>query len=174
MGWSHTYGASKSEVIADITADYTGGSGASFKKLKHCVRGNTVYAVVEMTRGEKVERFIAVYLLSKSRGVGWGYKDMDEGAHPYYYNCPLAYLDMCTAPMNESSAKWREKVRAYQAIHGRKLAVGDKVKLTNGWEVEIESVKPLRCMYAGLVYKFSRKSLAAAACVAAATEAATA
>lgn len=158
MGWSHTYGASKTDIIEEVTSSYTGASGTTFKKLKHCVRGNAVYAVVEMVRDGKTERFIAVYLLSKS-DVGWGYKAMDEGCHPYHYACPVTYLDLCTEPMNDYSAKWREKVRYFNKVHNCKLAVGDKVLLTNGWTVEITSVKPLRCSYNGSNYKLARKLL---------------
>ena len=35
----------------------------------------------------------------------------DESMHPYYYTCPLSYLDL--AP--EQSADWRAGVRAYHA-----------------------------------------------------------
>jgi len=160
MGWSHTYGASKSDVINEVTRDYTGASGTTFKTLKHCARGNALYAVTETVREGKTERFVAVYLLSKNPNVGWGYKAMDEGMHPYYYGCPVGYLNLCTEPMNDSSAKWREKVRARAATRGRKLAVGDKAELTNGWTVEITGLKPLSCSYKGITYKLSRKMLA--------------
>jgi hypothetical protein len=161
MGWSHTYGADKADIIAELTRGYTGASGTTFKTLKHCARGNVLYAVTEMVREGKTDRFIAVYLLSKNRDVGWGYKAMDDGMHPYYYDCPIGYLDMCSPPMNKGAADYRAKVRAHHAVHGRKLSIGEMVKLSNGWTVEVVSLKPLKCKYAGTVYKFSRKSLVA-------------
>src|SRR3546814_16245151 len=55
-------------------------------------------------------RYIRCDLLECSGGQ-WGYKPLDESMHPYYYSCPLSYLDL--AP--EQSADWRAGVRAYHA-----------------------------------------------------------
>ncbi len=49
--------------------------------------------------------------LLQSSGGKWGYKAMDESMAPYYYSCPLRYLDMA----KELSPGWREKVRAHHA-----------------------------------------------------------
>lgn len=79
-----------------------------------------LWSVVELTA--KVEgvhrdlapgqslRYIRCDLLERS-GNQWGYKPLDESMHPYYYSCPLSYLDL--AP--EQSADWRAGVRAYHA-----------------------------------------------------------
>ena len=79
-----------------------------------------LWSVIEMTA--KVEglhhdlapgqslRYIRCDLLEGS-GRQWGYKPMDESMHPFYYSCPLSYLDL--AP--EQSAQWRAGVRAYHA-----------------------------------------------------------
>ena len=87
--------------------------------IVHTVRGNVLWSVVRVTAkqagvlnlaaGESTT-YIRCNLLQRS-GDEWGYKPMDESMHPYYYSCPLRYLDM--APMR--SAKWREGVRAYHA-----------------------------------------------------------
>ena len=53
-------------------------------------------------------RYIRCDLLERSGGQ-WGYKPLDESMHPYYYTCPLSYLDL--AP--EQSADWRAGVRAF-------------------------------------------------------------
>ena len=95
-----------------------------------------LWSVVELTA--KVEgvhrdlapgqslRYIRCDLLERS-GNQWGYKPLEESMHPYYYSCPLSYLDL--AP--EQSADWRAGVRAYHArrrthgCHGtRRGAVG--------------------------------------------------
>lgn len=39
----------------------------------------------------------------------WGYKPMGESAFPYFYDCPLKFLDM--APV--ANAEWREEVKKY-------------------------------------------------------------
>jgi hypothetical protein len=61
----------------------------------------------DLAPGES-RRYIQCDLL-KGGGNGWGYKSMDESMHPYYYSCPLSYLDL--AP--EQCAEWRQKVREY-------------------------------------------------------------
>lgn len=52
----------------------------------------------------------------------WGYQDMCESMHPFYYSCPLKYLDMVPVACEE----WREGVRAYrqrqiEKRHGKQL-----------------------------------------------------
>jgi hypothetical protein len=63
-------------------------------------------------------RYIRCDLLERS-GNQWGYKPLDESMHPYYYSCPLSYLDL--AP--EQSADWRAGVRAYHARRRTPTAV---------------------------------------------------
>ncbi|MCS7637428.1 hypothetical protein N0390_33235, partial [Pseudomonas aeruginosa] len=93
---------------------------ASVKVIAHALRGNVLWSVTEVTA--KVEgvhrhlapgqslRYIRCDLLERSGGR-WGYKPLDESMHPYYYTCPLSYLDL--AP--EQSTDWRAGVRAYHA-----------------------------------------------------------
>lgn len=60
---------------------------------------------------QPTERWIGCDLLEYSkRDEGWGYKDMDESMHPYYYSCPLSYLDMVPVVGSE---EWRQGVREY-------------------------------------------------------------
>lgn len=151
MGYGFKAGASKADAVAEVIAPCSGEDGAGEKTIAHCVRGNSVYAVREYTKGDKTIRYVMVALLAKSKGFGWGYKAMEEASGPYYYACPVSYLDMCTEPVNEYSAKWRDKVRARAAL--RKVSVGDKVNLANGWLVEITGLKPLRCSHEGRNYK---------------------
>jgi len=119
MGWLFNCTASKQDIIHKLTKPFEG-KEASSKTIAKCVLGNVMWSVVEMTA--KVDgvcslaagqplRFIALHLLKKSRDSGWGYKDMCESMGPYYYNCPLGYLDM--AP--EQCPEWRAKVRAWHA-----------------------------------------------------------
>jgi hypothetical protein len=92
--------------------------------LAHCVRGNILWTV---QKWEDRDAFIGCYILMgpvKGNGddpYACGYKDMSEEMHPYYYNCPVKYLDM--AP--EVCPEWREKVRAIAARKSTKLEVGD-------------------------------------------------
>lgn len=63
--------------------------------------------------------FVALLDKRASNGwTGWGYKDMDEGMHPYTYDCPLRIVDRADADGpadNEDGKNWRSMVRAYHA-----------------------------------------------------------
>ncbi|WP_061291946.1 hypothetical protein [Azotobacter vinelandii] len=63
-----------------------------------------------LERGQSV-RLINCDLI-ECRNGRWGYKDLGEACHPYYYSCPLAFLDL--APVVKSQA-WRRGVREYHA-----------------------------------------------------------
>lgn len=114
------YADTRSRVITDLTQvdenDYR-----RIESLKHTLRGNVLWSVVKVTI-KKVKDdnpnfeykagdsylFIACYLLARVGGR-WGYKEMDESMHPYYYTCPLSYLDM----VPEVCSEWRANVRKY-------------------------------------------------------------
>jgi hypothetical protein len=108
MGWFYTYGASRQDIIRELTEDHRDTTG--FHTLAKFSNGFTqLYAVHEYRTAQgETKRFIGVYLLQRS-SEGWGYKPMEEEMHPYFYGCPLKYLDM--APV--ACAEWREKVKAY-------------------------------------------------------------
>jgi len=57
--------------------------------------------MLALMRGEREERY----------GYRWGYNELDEAMEPYYYSCPLKFLEM--AP--ETSPEWRKLVRGWHA-----------------------------------------------------------
>ena len=129
------------------------------KTLKSCWTGNNLWAVQECTKGEYAgQRFIALYLCKFYKDEG-GYKDVDESAGPYYFNCPLAYLDMVPDPGGYAT-EWRANVRKYWADRNRKLVEGQRIKLygkeytvgvvRNGkqrvWDYDVEYTLPKRMM----------------------------
>ncbi|MAY25020.1 hypothetical protein GXC69_12255 [Candidatus Macondimonas diazotrophica] len=87
--------------------------------IAHALRGNVLWSVVRITAkqagfmklaaGDSIN-VIRCDLLQGSGGE-WGHKPLDESMHPYYYSCPLRYLDM--APVQ--SPEWREGVLAHHA-----------------------------------------------------------
>ncbi|HBP5283218.1 MULTISPECIES: hypothetical protein [Pseudomonas] len=118
MGWLFS-SRTRSELIQDLIRPEDT-ARASVRVLVHALRGNVLWSVTEVTAktegvhpdlapGESV-RYIRCDLLQRSGGE-WGYKAMDESMAPYYYSCPLRYLDMA----RELSPGWREKVRAHHA-----------------------------------------------------------
>lgn len=110
MGWDFGSETTKEALVAYLTRDRLNGSGGS-RTLKHSLRGNVLWCVKQTySMGYCVsETYIACFLLAKQRGGAYGFNGMDEGMHPYYYDCPLSFLDM--APV--LSQAWRDKVRAW-------------------------------------------------------------
>ncbi|MBB1606112.1 MULTISPECIES: hypothetical protein [unclassified Pseudomonas] len=118
MGWLFS-SRTRAELIRDLTQPEDQ-ARARVHVIAHTLRGNVLWSVTEVTAktegvhpdlapGESM-RYIRCDLLQR-RGGEWGYKAMDESMAPYYYSCPLRYLDMA----KELSPGWREKVRAHHA-----------------------------------------------------------
>jgi len=123
MGWLMKRGYTRSMMIDHLTRAEES-EKTRYTTITHCLRGNVLWSVAEIT--SKVDglrlvdttlaigqskRFIACHLLARSE-YGWGYKDMEESMHPYYYTCPIKYLEMVPVACKE----WREKVYEY---HGK-------------------------------------------------------
>lgn len=175
MGYFSTCGASKADIVKEITQDSPRHQASDWsnaeqkivqldyevesKTLTKRVISSVLWTVQEVTRhypgqAPKSERFIGCYLLSKHRDGDWGYKPMDESVHPYYFSCPLAYLGM----VPEQNKEWREKVREWHNKQNRKLEVG-KSYFLNGCripEVCISSLKPLRGIYNGHLFRLKK------------------
>ncbi|MDR0458503.1 MAG: hypothetical protein LBH10_05705 [Burkholderiaceae bacterium] len=126
MGWTYIDGATRADVICELTRREDSHS-VSAQVIAHALRGNVLWTVCVLTAKHdsaiaglaagQSTRFIGCNLLARD-STGWGYKDMAEAVHPYYYTCPLSYLDM--AP--EASHSWRAGVRAYHASGCRDVA----------------------------------------------------
>lgn len=164
MGWDFTSGATKKDIIHERTQPYED-ANVRLNTLVHCVRGNCLWMVKEVLKKKtnEVERFIELDLLEKNKGEnweGWGYKDMDESMGPYYYSCPVEYLDMVPVVACQS---WRDLVREHAAKQARKLELGATYSLTEGCTpktLRIVSLKPLRGYSAdGRLYRTSKKYL---------------
>jgi len=127
MGWYFSR-QTRDQLISELIEPQESERARS-EVLAHTLRSNVLWWVVRVTAkqagvldlavGESTT-FIRCDLL-KGSGGEWGYKPMDESMHPYYYSCPLRYLEM--APVR--SAEWREEVRAHheQRRAKRKAAV---------------------------------------------------
>jgi len=159
MGWLMTQGASKSDVIREQTKPQENDK-TKWTCLAHCLRGNVLWTVWEIFRKEtdESERFIACYLLRKDEDYGWGYKDMEESMHPYYYSCPMKYLKMVP---EVGCQEWRDIVLKEVSKRQRKVEVGEIYTLPNCNipYITITKVRPLRGDYLGTTYKIRRKQL---------------
>lgn len=115
MGWLFSH-RSRSELIHHLVQPQDC-QAAHVETLTYTLRGNVLWALVKITAKEpnrlnlvpgESRTYIGCTLLQRYRNE-WGYKSMDESVHPYYYSCPLSYLER--APTQ--SPEWRERVRAY-------------------------------------------------------------
>ena len=121
MGWYFSR-QTRDQLIRELTTPQENEHFCS-EVIAHALRGNVLWSVVRVIpkqagafdlKEAESTTFIRCDLL-KGSGGEWGYKPLDESMHPYYYSCPLGYLEM--APVR--SEAWREGVRAY---HRRRCA----------------------------------------------------
>lgn len=128
MGWLFKAGQSRQDLIAERTQGWerTNNDGTSIKLscLAHCYRGGifsgvlwSVWERTFTTNDQQVElpqRWIICDLLRCVSGE-WGYKDIDESMHPFFYSCPLGYLDIVPIEEFGGNAEWRSLVRKHHA-----------------------------------------------------------
>jgi len=125
MGWLFTLGIDRRTLISERVEGWerTLDNGVVVKSvcLAHCYRGNSftgvLWSVWERTfanhNGDdkyQTQRWIQCDLLRYQRDYGWGYKDMEESMHPYYYSCPLKYLEMVPIDQYGGNEEWRQIV----------------------------------------------------------------
>jgi hypothetical protein len=125
----------RADMVRHLNADLP-----EFSKLiKARTVGNNHWQAIEYINaaGENV-RYIALALIRHSREAGgYGYKSMDETSGPYYYNCPLNFLEGLSSPIGYA-ADWREKVRAYHAEKKSRPLFRPGLKMSyNGWIFEL-------------------------------------
>jgi len=136
MGW--TFDAkptTKADFIARLRRDYESGGHTV---LDHKVVGKECWWLLQLsaTSRDAGRVIIAVDLLDRHGGC-WGSKGMDESVHPFFYACPLSWLDR--APVE--NADWRAGVRKWHAdraaIKSRRkaLAVGVAYRVPEGWKI---------------------------------------
>ena len=86
--------------------------------------GRHLWTVYETPEGVRV---LILDLIEKRGDRDWGYKTMDEGMHPYTYDCPLALLALLGEPRNEDAKNWRKNVLAQHVASVRTYMAGDEV-----------------------------------------------
>jgi len=113
MGFDFTRNATKDDIVRLITTRVL-----DFQYTRQILRHHlteeqhemVLWTVEEFAYHTLLEkkRFIGCYLLQPS-SYGWGYKMMFESIHPYFYSCPVEYLDMVPVACQE----WRERTLAF-------------------------------------------------------------
>ncbi len=102
MGWDFIHGATKKDVIAELT-----GYDSCLKHELIRERGELCLWMLTRLTDDRV--IIAVALLEEHR-IGWGYKLIDESMGPCYYSCPVDFVHEATTPYNDYAKVWRENV----------------------------------------------------------------
>lgn len=163
MGWLFKHGATRRDIIEEVTGPQTNEAGHKWNTIKRAAVGNNLWAVIEHAEPNgKTDRYIMLFKLAKSR-EGWGYKDIGEDCGPYEHDCPLSFFDLAPLADDDKSyaRDWRERVRQAHARRNQKLTVGQTVKLTNGQTVRISKLKPLLAQdtTTNRLYRIPRKML---------------
>jgi len=129
MGYLFPYGATRKDIIDDRCASWKWPK-ASYQTITKCCRGNVLWRVVEIYMKDTghFERYIACDLLASNNG-DWGYKDMTEEDHPYYYSCPVSYLEGTRV----FSTEWREGVKEDAARRKARIQKRNALKKRRGW-----------------------------------------
>jgi len=144
MGWLYLYecdtkASIREHILRDLTSDNEHGTR---RVLKHRTVGNHLwlaYESVPKSPEYKPVRCVVLCLLAKDKGH-WGYKDMDETMHPYFYDCPNAIVEATGPTTHEQALKWRAKVDEYHAQKKAKRELFKKVKV--GVVVELKGCTP--------------------------------
>lgn len=120
MGWtSAPTWKTKRDVINAILRECYGATSQVIE-TKSTASGLWVLA---RPKGGPVQ--IDLWVIETHSAGNSAYKGMTESMHPYFYDCPLAFLD--EAP--EACAAWRAEVRAQHARKGITFANGDDVTI---------------------------------------------
>ncbi len=170
MGWTFTMDKDKAGMVEELLA---GARRPGNHLVAHRVIGNTLWTVedLEQSEGRRL-KVIGCYRLAKEKGYGWGYKAMDEGMGPCYYDVPLKFLELQPNPLNRYSEEWRAKVVAYHASKtaqrelARNIVAGCRITLKpeygKGMTLEVISVegKKIRARANGLTYRVAPRMVA--------------
>ena len=149
MGWTHCFtspyavwknggtvmppASRQKEIDRMLTwesKDKDGNILSTHKVLKSSMVGAVYYAAVTTEKpGKETEVWAAVFLTCgrvKHDGCIWGYKDMDETMHPYYYDCPASILALLTPTDSKCANEWREGCRRKIAERAERRKNGPK------------------------------------------------
>lgn len=129
--------STKEELVTEMSRDCS-----THIVLKSSFRGKCrLWQVLE--HRETGVRHIRVTVMKSHRGEGVEYNTLHEDMGPYYYDCPLKYLEMVPVANEE----WREEVRkAAGKKQDPKPVIGTQVKLIDcislhGKDIGGETVK---------------------------------
>lgn len=157
MGWTSLgSGYDRRDAIDAARRELSWGQDCAVERS--CLKGNIMWSVVRCAS----DRTIVVCTMLEGPTGGWAWKHVDETMGPVYHSCPVSYLDASDDPTEVYAIRWRENVREEAKRKGRKLTVGEVVKLIGARipEVRITSLRPLQGAYGCNLYRIPRRLLA--------------
>ena len=158
MGWDYIH--KPSDVKGYLISNFTFETPSAINKCLDIKIVNVKEAYLAVERKVKDTNIRSVFcvviimnfLKNKTERFNFGYKSMNEGMYPYYYNCPESILNQLTEPYNDGSKLWREKchyvIEAKNRIKEDVIVEVEKpIKFSNGMEYSkflIRSLKPFK------------------------------
>ncbi|MEW5934772.1 MAG: hypothetical protein AB1816_14450 [Bacillota bacterium] len=151
MGWMFVEKV-PGQSIREFFTEEMGGrySDGSVGRVLDCAVVNMTEAYIAYERAwpdgrREVSAIVCLLVFRPRDEFNFGYKDMGEEMHPYYYNCPERILKLLTPTDNKNALEWRQKcwenLRARQARpklrKGMVIRFEEPVRFRNG-DVESE------------------------------------
>lgn len=107
--------------------------------LKSSMVSSIYYAAVRRTDKKTNESKVVAYIFvtygrdKRDPYFNFGYKDMDETIHPFYYDCSKGILDLLDETEDEMAITWRNLCRKNLIEKKKKswlkeLSIGEKIK----------------------------------------------
>jgi len=120
MGWDFGSYESKQEFVDSLTQSYED-EGAFYTCMEHKSYSGVMWSVWQRLdkKSGKASREIWCDLI-KGSAPHFGHKAMSESMGPFYYSCPLEYLDLVPDPESKYSKGWRDEVRKFHAQRSEK------------------------------------------------------
>ena len=164
MGWTY-FQTDRAGLVRELS-DINSGRVLSSK----WAGWNKLWMLVEQTfigpdeTGETcshVRRFIVLNLVQSIPAHGeWGYKTVEESSGPVEVDAPLSWLSQVTAPHNEWSKEWRQRVRDYHRKRGTGVQIKPGMLVSyRGNPVVVANARPLTVHMDGYVYRVKRSAI---------------
>ena len=138
MGWTfykpryfkkigNSWAVDRQKELIDLISAF----GDKFELVQGSLRGNVYYAAIRFKPENRVDGWV---ILTAMKDGMFGYKEMTETSHPFYYDCPKSILKLLSPTTNEEALEWRNGCieQACLKKSGRKMSslpVGTVVKI---------------------------------------------
>jgi len=148
MGWTSLNKTAGMSVKDFFCKEFNSvSSEASLEVIDCSATLSEAYLAIEVIRAGKPREVFAMVCLihyNPKSYHNFSYKDMEETAGPYYYNCPERILNLLTPTTNQYAMEWRRECR--ETIEQKKarpsFKVGDilefkePISFSNAWKLK--------------------------------------